>query len=285
MIGIFTDSEKVRLPITYNGLTINDEIDGPQYIYEVNQIAYRTMMNAPVESYPDMDGMEVYDARKVSKLIQITGTARAPLQKTLYSMAQDLSKAFDPARSAYLDPLGHGVSRLEYLSLETSLSENRFIMVRPLQPPDIMWNEYMGLAFPFTINLLAPDPRAYTSLATSRPLTGAGGTITVGGNYPTWPSLIQIAMGGGAGLSTFQMNYNGLSIPLNLTYAPAGAGVSLYPAEKIALVNGVRNDNVVGNVTTSSEWWQLIPGALTMSTVGATNVSSIRVDFNAAWSL
>src|SRR3989337_1801856 len=96
MISLF-DGTGRRLAVTFNGLTLNDPSDVSDDTYELNTVAGATFVDAIIEQRPEGDGMEVYDARKLSRLIRIEGVIRAPTLARFYDKGKLLAKTFAPA--------------------------------------------------------------------------------------------------------------------------------------------------------------------------------------------
>src|SRR3972149_4047255 len=103
MISLF-DGTRRRLAVTFNGLTLNNPSDVSDDTYELNTVAGMTVVDAIAELRPEGDGMEVYDARKVSRLARLEGGSRgAPLAR-FYDKVKLLAKTFDPALVSLNNP-------------------------------------------------------------------------------------------------------------------------------------------------------------------------------------
>src|SRR3972149_5527062 len=113
MISLFDDARR-RLAVTYNGLTLNNPSDVSDDTYELNIVAGVTVVDAIAELRPEGDGMEVYDARKVSRLVRIEGVIRAPTLARFYDKVKLLAKTFDPPPISLHNPTVHGFLALDF---------------------------------------------------------------------------------------------------------------------------------------------------------------------------
>lgn len=274
MIPIFDDSGN-RVPITYNGLTLNSPIAGnPMHIYEVNAVMVRDVFSGTVESRPEGDGSEAYGTRKSAKMVRMDGIMRAPTFAALYDMAAALQGALDPATLSLQDPLAHGFSPLEFDILSVAGNEESYLLARPVQNPDYLNDQFLGKNMPFRLEFFCADPRRYALTATLYTFVGAGTqALTNTGNYPSVPA-IEITMSG-AGSGTFAItNYGNTPdgiIYLDLTGVVNGDTIIIYPQDKVVTKNGARADNLVGDDT---DWNLLVhPGASNWQVANGTNAT------------
>src|SRR3972149_10612744 len=113
MISLFDDAGR-RLAVTFNGLTLTTPADVSDDTYELNTVAGMTVVDAIAELRPEGDGMEVYDARKVSRLVRIEGGIRGPPLARFYDKEKLLAKTFDPALVSLNNPTVSGFLALDF---------------------------------------------------------------------------------------------------------------------------------------------------------------------------
>lgn len=216
MIGIYGGTtgergEGARLAITYNGLTLNNPSDtldgdsGPD-TYEVDQVGSKTSYDYISEVNQQRDGMEMYTPRKVSRLINIRGTIRAPSQAKLHDKIKALANAFDPAKIAHdNDPDGDDPTA-KFLALDFSVPttdtanyasgivSSRYYAL-PLLTPDPIISADTGFAAFFECVMVAVDPRRYWQTLTSN--TGNHTIDNSLADYPSWPTFTVTMTGAG----------------------------------------------------------------------------------------
>lgn len=275
MIPIFDDNGN-RMPITYNGLTINAPIGGnPMHIYEVNAILVRDVFSGTVESRPEGDGSEAYGTRKSAKLVRMDGIMRAPTFGALYDMTAALQGALDPAMLSQQDSVGHGFSPLGFDVLSVAGAEESYLLARPVQNPDYMNDQFLGKNMPFRLEFFCADPRRYLLSANLYTFTESQEqAITNDGTYPSVPA-IEITMNG-AGSALYQIINKGLTpngnVYLNLTGVVNGDTIVVYPLDKVVTLNGNRADDLVGDNTD----WNLFvqPGTFNFQVASGNNATT-----------
>lgn len=283
MIPIFDDTG-ARLPIIFNtDLRLNEAIGGnPLHIYEVNGIYIRDVFAGTIENRPVGDGSEVYGARKAAKIVRIDGIIRAPTFAQLSDMNAALRGDLDPAALSQADTLGHGFAPLEFTVLSEAGNQESYVLARPVQTPDYMFDQYLGKNVPFRLEFFCADPRRY--LLTTDVHTLVGSTtqvVTNDGNYPSIPQIEITMSGAGSASYSFRntlYNPDG-TVGLNLSSTINGDVIVIYPHEKIVTKNGSRADNLVIDGST----WELLiqPGAQTLQTLNGTNASAEVTVFHA----
>lgn len=275
MIPIFDDSGN-RMPITYNGLTLNAPIGGDNmHIYEVNAVMVRDVFSGTIESRPEGDGSEVYGSRKSAKLVRIDGIMRARTFADLYDMSADLHGSLDPAMLSQQDSLGHGFSPLEFDVITGLGNEESYLLARPVQNPDYLNDQYLGKNMPFRLEFFCADPRRYLLTANLYTFVESQEqAMTQNGNYPSVPA-IEITMNG-AGSALYQLINKGVTpngnIHLNLTGVLNGDSIIVYPLDKVVTRNGDRADDLVLDDT---DWNMLVqPGTFNFQVASGTNATT-----------
>src|SRR3970282_1251902 len=164
MFSLF-DGTRRRLAVTFNGLTLNNPSDVSDDTYELNTVAGMTVVDAIAELRPEGDGMEVYDARKVSRLVRIEGVIRAPTLARFYDKGKLLPKTFAPALISLNNPTVNGFLALDFTVLTEDdatypdgLVLSRYYC-RPRTLVEPLDSQYSGTGASFAIELQLRDPR------------------------------------------------------------------------------------------------------------------------------
>lgn len=266
MIGIYNDAG-ARLAQTFNGLTLNNPADDADDTYEVNRITYSVVIDAVIDPHQNKDGLEAGPARKVSLLIRVDGMVRAPSIAKLFDKVKALVEAFDPAKISHENADSFLAYDFTTPSVAGNVAARYYVRPRDLPTPPVDMST--GNATPFTLELLAADPRRYAQ--TEDTLAGAG-TATNGGDYPTWPTLTITMAGAGAANYTADLTTDTpLPLVLDLTGLIATSVVVVDMESKRITVDGVED----ASRYVSGDYFQLEPGANTVAYSNTTNASSV----------
>jgi hypothetical protein len=284
MISLFTDAG-AKLPITYNGLTLNDPDDPVDDAYEIDLATPHSNYIAIADERPTGDGTEIYEARKVSKAYLLAGRVTAPTYAELYDKIEALAAAFDPALLSFNNASTFGFLALDFSTLTndttnypTGIMSCRYY-ARPLTSIDRLPTKFDGKSFLFSIPLMMRDPRRY--LQTTSTQTGAG-TITNIGDYPS-PATLTITMAG-AGSATYAARNNAVigdeTLTLNLSGRSNGQVVVVDMDAKTITVDGTS----MPSLYVSGDYWPVEPGANVITFTNTTNATSV-VSYRRAFSL
>ena len=277
MIGLFDDAG-ARLPITYNGVTLNSPTDNENDIIEVAEAVGGTTYDAVTDPRQLIDGMEAYPARKIARSIVIRGTVRAPTIARLYDRMEALAVAFDPALASLNNASTYGflafdfsVPTLDLTNYPSGLIPSRYYIrtLKPIDPPD---SRYIGTSQHYEMTLLCRDPRRYLQSTSS--LADAGTAANTKADYISWPT-VTITMSG-AGSATYQVTNStlGKSVYLDLSGRTGGDVVAVDMELKKVTINGTENNGIVG---ASTQWWWIKPGNNTIAITNGTNASTSSV--------
>lgn len=280
MIGIFSD-DTTRLPITYNGLTLNDPSAAPDDVYEINNVTYSVIADAVADPHQSRDGLEVGDARKLSMLIRIEGMIRAQSINALYDKIRVLVRTFDPAKISH-ENASDSFLALDFTTPGAAGSTPSRYYVRPRDIPTPPISEFNGLAAPFTLYLLARNPRRFKQAQDT--LSGAG-TAVNDGDYRTWPTLTITMTGAGSGTYAITNNPTLAGIPtktltLNLSGRSNGQVVVVDMERRKITVDGVETPSLF----VSGDFFELEPGDNAITYANTTNATS-QLAWRDAWCL
>jgi len=272
MIPVFADSQRTRIAHVYNGLTINQRIGGSNKdIVEVNSVRPQTQVQHIREPREYESGLEAYGAFKRGKLLILQGVIRAASWGALYDRVEEVAAAFDPDVVSRDNPDTYGflpydfdVPTADTVNFPTGLMPCRYYLraEQAFEPP---LSQYAGMAVPFSLPLLAADPRRY--LQSSSSLAGAGAADNSLATVWSWPTL-SIAMSG-AGSATFIIANTEASgsLTLKLSTLVNGDAVSVDMERRSIKVNGVDD----ASLYVAGDFWHMEPGVNTITVTNGTN--------------
>jgi len=276
MISLF-DGTRRRLAVTFNGLTLNNPSDVSDDTYELNTVAGMTVVDAIAELRPEGDGMEVYDARKVSRLVRIEGVIRAPTLARFYDKVKLLAKTFDPALVSLNNPTVNGFLALDFTVLTEDdatypdgLVLSRYYC-RPRTLVEPIDSQYSGTASAFNIELQLRDPRRYLQTTTS--LAGTGTAANTRADYPSFPTVTITATGAGSATYSVANTTLGKTLTLNLS-GLVNNDVVVVDMEKKSIT---KNGTATPSLYVSGDYWRLDPGNNTVTVSNPTNVTTATV--------
>jgi len=163
-------------------------------------------------------------------------------------------------------PLDFNVPTADTVNFPTELMPCRYYVraEEAFEPP---YSQYAGIAVPFSLPLMAADPRRYLQAASS--LTGAGVADNSIATVWSWPTLTIVMSG--AGSATFQIANTEASgtLTLKLSERTNGDSVAVDMERRSIKVNGVDAPNLY----ISGDFWHMEPGANTITVTNDTNAS------------
>lgn len=298
MVGIYQGTAgarggATRIVMSYQGLSLNNPSDtlsgasGPD-TYEINTAVGGTSLDYISEVNPQRDGLEIYPMRKVSRVLTMKGTIRAPSLAVLHDKIKALALAFDPARIAHdqlLDAdnmftaFDFSVPTADTANYASGLVPSRYYALS-LRIPDPVIDYSTGFAAFFDVVLLIKDPRRYWQ--TQSTLSGAGTINNALADYFSWPTLT-ITMAG-AGSATYSITnttslHGAKTLVLNLSGLANG---------NVVTVNMERRSIKVGTTETASlyvsgDYFHIDPVASNaIAYTNPTNATSV-VTYRRAW--
>jgi len=285
MIGIF-DNDGNRMPITINGLVLNDPDDAHDNTYEVNSIAVSTAVDTLTEARQNRDGLELYGSKKLNFLVRIDGMIRATTMGVLYDKIADLAESLDPATISYSDATAlvnveFSTPTDDFLNYPSGLISCKYL-ARPRTIPSPAVSQFTGTVSPFSIELLVSDPRRYLATATTKTSTGSIDNSLA--TYRSWPTLT-LNMGG-AGSATYAIalttSLGTKTLTLDLSGRSNGQVVTVDFAKKKITVGSTETPSIY----VSGDFWEIMPeSGMTLAASNTTNVSSFSLSWNRAFSL
>jgi len=328
MIGVFGDKQSgyqsgQRLPITYNGITLNQDfrtlVTQDLDIYEVNSVNVSSSYDYVTEVRQSKDGQEAYKAKKINLNIRIDGIVRCENIEKLYDRISDLCAAFDPANVSMIYPDAYATKLVVYtpsaangtatnvtipgvsgsVSVPAGNLIQSYYLCRPKSIPTIMFSEFNGTSVPFSIDLIAVDPRRYTYAVHH---TDMDSTLTKtlfknDANFSSWP-LITIGTTGAAS-STFGMsitsNITGTNVTKTLTINLSSAqnGDTYYIDMAKGSIQRVRSSVTTDqrSLYVSGDFWDVPPASSSTFTISSSTGISLtgsnrsHIEYNRAHSV
>lgn len=273
MIALF-DADGNRLAVTYNGLTLNSPSDDPDSTYELNTAGSNTQMTMISDDNPVGDGSEMYEARKISRLIRLDGVVRAQSLPELYDREKALAAAFDPAKISHENP-GTDFLALDFSvptesdAYPTGLVPSRYY-ARPRYAVELLDSSYTGFAKLFSIQMLMKDPRRYLQSESSA--VGSTTADNTKADYRSYPTVTIAATG--AGSSTFSIaractGFTTKTLTLNLSGLSSGNTVTVDMGSMRIKKNGTDAQSLF----VSGDYWEMEPGSNTITVTNGTNVT------------
>jgi len=274
VIPVFADSQRTRIAHVYNGLTINQRIDGSNKdIVEINSVRVQTQIQHIREPREYESGMEAYGAFKRGKLLTPQGVIRAATWGALYDRIEEVAAAFDPDAVSRDNPDTYGflpydfdVPTANVAYFPTGMMPSRYY-VRAEQAFEPPLSQYAGIAVPFALPLFAADPRRYLQTASS--LTGSGAADNGAATVWSWPTLTITMSGAGSATFTIANSEADATLVLNLSARAAGDSVVIDMERRKCSVNGVE----VPSLYVSGTFWHMEPGVNTVTVTNGTNAS------------
>lgn len=273
MIGLFTDAG-ARLPVTYNGLTLNNPSDPKDDRYELNIVVPTTAINVTVEPHPSSDGSEAYTPYRASRNIRLLGVIRAPSVAKLYDKMKSLAAAFDPAVVAYNNPtdsflaLDFSTPTTDTTNFPSGLAACRYY-ARARTVPEPMVSVFGGWSAFFSIDLFVRDPRRYVQTAST--VTGTGTAANTVADTVSWPTVTITATGAGSATYSVANTTLGKTLTLNLSGLVNGNTVTVDMARAKVSKNGVETPSLF----VSGNYWPIQPGNNTITVTNGTNVTTV----------
>lgn len=315
MIGVFGQPQgsepAVRLPITYGSLTLNSDLRAAEGdaidIYEINSVQVNSAYDYVSEVRAAKDGSEAYAAKKVNLNIRIDGIIRCENMETLNDRIKNLVAAFDPALVSLKNPDTY-TQNLEFYTPSASGTATSFTVfgsskaagnlvrsfykVRPKSIPAITYSQFNGTSVPFTVELLAVDPRRYAYTGTTKTASGSITTGDLGGaTFGSWP-VLTVTMSGagnnhGAGLQDFSItsSVTGSSVTRTLTvnmHSSVLNDVYVIDMEKGSIKKNGTESRALYH---AGEFWDIPAFAGQSWTYDTTGVASVSLTWKPAFSV
>ena len=269
-----------KLTVTYNGLSLHVSTDPVDDTYELESCSIHTNFRSIADEKAYGDGLEIYEAWKVSKALRLTGRIKAPTYAKLFDKVETLAKTFDPALVSFLNASTQGFIALDFTTLSVSGNLSCRYYARPLSSLDRTPSKFEGRSYLFDIPLICRDPRRYSQSLTTR--TG-NGTESNTGDYPS-PATLTITMAG-AGSATYtarnDATVNDQSLVLNLSGLANLDVVVVDMDARTITKNGV---DTMSLYVSGNYWTSIEPGSNVIAYTNTTNATSVA-SYRRAWSL
>jgi len=311
MIGVFGQPQgsdpALRLPITYGSITLNSDLRAaegdPIDIYEINSVQVNSAYDYVSEVRPSKDGSEAYGAKKVNLNIRIDGIIRCENMETLNDRIKNLVAAFDPALVSLKNPTTY-TQNLEFYTPSASGTATSFTVfgtsksagnlvrsfykVRPKSIPAITYSQFNGTSVPFSLELLAVDPRRYAYTGTTKTAVGtiSSGELA-GATYGSWPILTLTMSGAGSATHDISITSSVTGSSVTRTLRLNLSGAALNDIYVINMENGSikKNGTETRSLYVSGEFWDIPAFAGQSWAVTATGVSARSLAWNPAFSV
>lgn len=237
-------------PIIYNSLTIAPPVasatGAPRSGIELNNVDHSPVA---VDGYTDKsalaDGLDAGDVFLGGRSLRISGSVLGSTKADMFDRMDDLLAAFSPtlaykmvgtgstSNEAVREAYGFLDFKFRQPTLDVSAWTAGYIplqyFARPSAPPVFQVSRIRtqdsgrGVSIPFTVTLLAKDPRKYAQneLTSGTIAWNTTTTLTYRGNYPTMPRITVSVASATTGDLVITL-YGGGTVRLDLTSVPAG---------------------------------------------------------------
>jgi hypothetical protein len=276
MIGIYDDDGN-RLPMAYNGLTINNDA------YPVDTVVVNPRWDATTEPMPQQDGMEAYAPRRLSTLIRVDGMVKASSVAQLHDRIESLTVAFDPVRATTENPATYDAGFLPFtFSVPTENTAVHAGGLIPMQynarsialPVDRV-SKYEGDSVPFSIILQAADPRRYYQSSRAHTMTALSDVVDNSvATYESWP-VVRVTMSGVGATYWHIDNPGDLKNGLALDLSSLGNGQQIDIDMRRHTIKQVDNGANRMDLYLGGEFLSLVPGTQTIEIHNTTGIASV----------
>jgi len=268
----------VRLPVTFNGLTLNDPDDDESDTIEINSWSSRTLIDFVADGRQDKDGLEAQAPRKQGRVLVLNGVLRAPTIAKLMDRMKLMGKTFDTVLVQRANPTVKGFIALDFsvptedvTTYPSELVPSRYY-ARPRGALDIDFNPASyGNSAPYRLEMLLRDERRYLQTASSHAQSSASMTLAnPSADYPSWPTVTITASGAGNSAWTIDKAGDGISaLTLNLSGLIASDVVVVDMENKKITKNGISTPSL----KTAGGWFDLDVGNQTIDVLNLTNLT------------
>ena len=290
MIGIYKDGVTkrgdTRLTMAYRGLTINSDS------YPVSIVAVSHSFDAVLEPKVGRDGMEGYEAHKMSTLVRIEGMVKADNLAALHDRIEILNAAFDPVISTENDTADVDIGYMPFtFSVPTADTANYASGLIPmqyygrsLQLPVSRISKFEGNEVQFGIILQCIDPRRYLQTGEDEIRTGVGDIVVANSlaSYSSWPIVTIVCTTSTGILSLRRVSSNDdRTLFLDLSVQD-GKTIIVDMNRREILVDGIVN--MIPNTPGGDYWW-IAPGTNTITVANFTGLftGTVEVDWTRAF--
>lgn len=270
------DNNDAPLVVTYNGLTLND-LSNPRDSIRLERIVTNTQIRTITEERQGSDGAEIYDARKIVRLVSLPGVMTAPSLAALSDKMRLLARTFDPALVSRDNPDEHGFLALDgsLPTADTATYPSGLIPTRlyaraqmPIQPNVVPAD---GYAAAFVIPLVCRDPRGYLQTETTQAIGSTSVVVTnPKADYPSWPTITITATGAGPTAFAIDKSDDGIAaLTVNLSGLLNGDSVEIDMETHTIRRNGIKANELY----ISGGWFDLDAGNNTITVSSLSNLS------------
>lgn len=247
MIPLY-DEDGDRLKHTYNGFDLNDAADDADDTVLIDEITSSTPIDSKMESGGLKDGVEVYGAYKRLRQFRFDLQILVPSYTKMFDRLETLAAAFDPALAWLNNQSAEGFLSYDFdvptndtVNYPSGLIACRYYLraASPIEPPI---SRYDGRSLPFSIYMLARDPRRY--FRTQQSLTGAGEAVNTLATYPSWPTVTITMAGAGNAAYSVGNSELGKTLVLDLSGLVASDVVVVDMERKKITKNGVETPSL-----------------------------------------
>lgn len=273
--------------MAYRSLTINDDD------YPVDAVAITHTFDSVTEPKAQRDGMEAYESHKINALIRIDGFIRGTSVADMHDKIEALNAAFDPVVATEADdsdfdigfwPFTFSVPTANTDDYATGLIPMQYY-ARAMQLPVDRVSKFEGHSTPYTILLMAIDPRRYLQTTESEVRTNAG-AMTLDNSlakFSSWPTVTIALTGAGQSKLTLQRvaDADTRSLVLNLSSYGNGDEIVIDMERRQITVDGA---SAMGSWDSGDFWW-LAPESQTLNVTNTTGTlaGTVTVEWRRAF--
>lgn len=243
------------------------------------------------------DGLDASDVYLAGRLFRLIVTPYGTSKGDFWDKAQDLMAAFNPRIAFDADTANKGFNPFDFFQPTANISTwptsaypegipMRYYM-RPVTGPTYTIERdkdggdgVRGHSKPFSITLLARDPRKYLQDAQTVDITSSTQTVTYRGDYPTFP-IITFSLTN-TGNSAFTLQVNGRSLVMDTT--SLSSGTIEIDFMRHTIIGQASGDSKYALVTSTAEgFFSEIDVGSTYRRDNGTGISSSTMEFREAF--
>lgn len=282
-------------PIIYNGLTATPPTPTPGAPRSGVEFESVDISDLTVDAYLArralQDGMDVGDVYLGMRNVRIQGAALGTTAGQAFDKLQSVLHAFSPTIAYQADTANKGFLAFQFRqsTISTSVWTAGYVpmqfYLRPLTPPRYSIGRastadptQRGFSIPFSVNLIARDPRKYAQTAQAVSIsTATSPNVPHRGDYPTLPVITMTITS--AGSSAFTVFVDGTSVNINFATVTSGVFSLDYSTRQLTDANGTSYQSLVAGSFTPVR-----AGGVQIYVTTMTGLSSVTANYREAWS-
>lgn len=289
-------------PIVYNGLTCQPATPSGGGVathgIEVKRANFSSVgTDYYLDDRAEDHGVDAADVYLRQRTIAIEGAVYGTSKGQMWDDLQAVLAAFNPAIAYAADTANIGFRELTFRqpTIDTTTWTAGYIPLqfyaRPMEPPAYSLDRVRtaddgrGLSIPWSVRLLAKDPRKYLQSNVSVNISTTAQSVAYRGDFPAWPIMQVTITSAGSSAATFALGSSTLWLDLSGAYdstKDGGANLLQFLFSTRTLKRLSDNYGLNGYIGEYSSYEPFSGGILRVGTP-ATGISSTTFTYREAW--